>query len=117
MESGLVIQLLLDRGRHERAVDEPSFDPLFEFRWYLLRFDIQSSFPIYPLFKLFDREQLSRIAVNEAFLRQERKSAGLKSNQGLGCLWVDLLVVMEPFLYLRCDDAKQKKCTRVYRYG
>jgi hypothetical protein len=30
MESGLVVQMLLNRGRHERAVDDRSFDPLFE---------------------------------------------------------------------------------------
>jgi hypothetical protein len=27
---GLWIQMLLDSGRHERAVDDRSFDPLFE---------------------------------------------------------------------------------------
>ena len=63
-DGGLRVQMLLDNGRHKGAVDDRRFDSLFELRWDFLSFNIQASFMIYSLFKLFDREQLSRIAVN-----------------------------------------------------
>jgi hypothetical protein len=60
----LRIQVFLDSGGYERAVDDRRFDPLFEFWRNLVSLDIKTSLLVYPLLKFFDREQLSRIAVN-----------------------------------------------------
>lgn len=57
-------KMLLDGRRHEGAVDDCSFDSLFEVGWNLLRFNIKTLLWINPLLKLFNRQKLSRIAVN-----------------------------------------------------